>query len=408
MLRFLSSQYGPDEYIVQPLPVKYFSTELLDGSKVKLRWKAQSDPLEPTAEAESFILYSRIDDQDFNSGQRVFGDSVEIVLEPDKIYSFKVTAVNRGGESFPSEILAAGIPGKNSKGNILIVNGFDRVSGPASFESMEFAGFMNDIDDGVPDKYDFNFTGRQYDYKVSSPFVSNDAPGHGASFADDETRIIAGNNFDYPYIHGKSILNNGYAFVSMSDEAFGSSNFYSHCLMIDYILGEEKETSWPKPVMDSIRGKQFKAFTKDVTDKIAEYLNGGGNLFISGAYIGSELFADTITAKFGKEILKIKDVTTHASRNGIVNSVSPSFPDHSSFKFNTVLNDSIYAVTSPGSINHTGEGEVLLRYSENQFSAGMGYKRQYGIVAFGFPFETILGEETRTEIMKAVLGYLGM
>jgi len=188
----------------------------------------------------------------------------------------------------------------------------------------------------------------------------------------------------------------------------GSSNFYSHCLMIDYILGEEKETSWPKPVMDSIRGKQFKAFTKDVTDKIAEYLNGGGNLFISGAYIGSELYADTITAKFGKEILKIKDVTTHASRNGIVNSVSPPFPDHSSFKFNTVLNDSIYAVTSPGSINHTGEGEVLLRYSENQFSAGMGYKKQYGIVAFGFPFETILGEESRTDIMKAVMGYLGM
>ncbi len=52
--------------------------------------------------------------------------------------------------------------------------------------------------------------------------------------------------------------------------------------------------------------------------------------------------------------------------------------------------------------------EVLLRYGENNFSCAVGYKDKYGVVSFGFPFETILGEKQRTLIMKSVLNYLDM
>lgn len=48
------------------------------------------------------------------------------------VCSYKVTAVNKGGESFPSEILSAG-RAFNEKGTVLIVNGFDRISAPADF-----------------------------------------------------------------------------------------------------------------------------------------------------------------------------------------------------------------------------------------------------------------------------------
>jgi hypothetical protein len=74
------------------------------------------------------------------------------------------------------------------------VNGFDRVSGPASIDAQNFAGFLNELDAGVPDKYDFNFTGTQFDFDTSSYYRSNDAPGWGASSADYETEIIAGNS----------------------------------------------------------------------------------------------------------------------------------------------------------------------------------------------------------------------
>ena len=54
------------------------------------------------------------------------------------------------------------------------------------------------------------------------------------------------------------------------------------------------------------------------------------------------------------------------------------------------------------------DSEVLLRYGENNFSSAVGYKSNYGVVSFGFPFETILGEKNRIEIMKSVLNYLGI
>lgn len=406
MLRFLSAQYNFD-YIVQPLPVKYFSVEFAGGNSVKLQWKPQADPLEPTAVPEKYILYARINDEDFNSGEIINGESVIKEIIPGKIYSFKITAVNKGGESFPSEILAAGIPEKISKGNILVVNGFDRVSGPATVNQGDFAGFINDIDKGMPDKYDFGFTGRQYDYDISSPFVTNDAPGHGASGADFETTIIAGNSFDYPYVHGKALMQNNYAFVSSSDESFGENNNLSGYKMIDYILGEEKEISWQKAIMDSIKGEKFKAFTPDVREKITGYLKSGGNIFISGSYLGTELYSDTITAAFAKDILKIRNVTGYASKKGEVKTLN-SFGENYSFRYNTELNDSVYAVTTAGSISHTGEGEVLLRFSENEFSAGAGYKKEYGVTAFSFPFEVIIGEEMRVRILKDVLKYLGL
>ncbi len=407
MLRFLSAQYGYD-YVVQPLPVNYFSSELAGGNSVKLKWKARPDPLEPTASATRYVLYTRINDEDFNSGEIVYADSAVKEILPGKIYSFKVTAVNSGGESFPSEILAAGIPEISSKGDILIVNGFDRICGPALVNGGLFAGFLNDIDKGMPDKYDFGFTGRQYDYNIQSQWLTNDAPGHGASTAEYETSITAGNSFDYPYIHGKALIECGYSFASASDESFGEGGNFQNYRMIDYILGEEKETSWQKTAMDSIRGKQFKAFTPDVRESITGYLRGGGNLFITGSYLGSELYSDTITAAFAGEILKLKQITTHASKKGTVNSLPALSPQNYQFSFNTALNDSIYAVTTAGSINHTGEGEVLLRYAENQFSAGAGYRKEYGVAAFSFPFEVINGDKTRARIMGDILRYLGL
>jgi hypothetical protein len=70
------------------------------------------------------------------------------------------------------------------------------------------------------------------------------------------------------------------------------------------------------------------------------------------------------------------------------------------------LNDSIYAAEAPDAIAPVNKSESLLRYNENYYSAAVGYKYEYGIVAFGFPYETILSERDRILVMKAILGYL--
>jgi len=75
-------------------------------------------------------------------------------------------------------------------------------------------------------------------------------------------------------------------------------------------------------------------------------------------------------------------------------------------EFNTSFNDSIYKVEAPDELGSVKGSEVLLRYSENNFSAAVGYKEKYGVVSLGFPFETILGEKQRNMLMKSVLNYL--
>jgi hypothetical protein len=413
ILRFLSVPDNP-ACVVQPLPVTHFSTALDDRGNVTLRWKPASDPLEASAQPDRYTVYTRKGDGGFDNGRIVTTPECIIrEITPGVVYGFQVRAVNEGGEGFPSEILSLCYLA-NGKRPALIVNGFDRVCGPAYRESPAFAGFLNLADAGVPDRRDFNFTGQQYDFDPTSEFRSNDAPGHGASFADDETRLIAGNTFDFPYIHGMSLLRAGYSFVSCSDEAVTDGIIdLSPYRFVDLILGEEKETRWVRPAIDSLRGRQFQAFPVALQEALRRYTTAGGNLFISGSYVGTELFvrtpADSNGMRFAKEILKYSWGTDHASRTGVVIPTKNSpFKTGGPIQFNTSLRDDIYQVEAPDAIWPHAGSSLLLRYEENQFGAAIGYRGSYGVVVCGFPFETILGEKQRDSFMKEVLTYLGL
>jgi hypothetical protein len=404
MLKFLSAQYG-FEYVVQPLPPTHFAAELNVNGEVSLSWKAQIDSLESSASAVKFILYTRQGDAGFDNGKLIESDNIRLNdLKPGIIYSYKVTAVNSGGESFPSEILSVCWM-KNSSEPILIVNGFDRISAPASFESPTFLGFTNFEDEGVPDKYDIGFTGTQFNFNPNSKWITDDNPGHGASHSDYESKIIAGNTFDFSYVHGKAIKDNGFSFCSVSDEFILNGDVLTKYKMVDFILGEEKKTSAPK-YKDKI---EFEVMPVLMRDLISSYLNGGGKLFLSGAYIGTDLYSnpDSSGIRFANNILKFKLKTGHAAKTGNVFSINNSFlPTNNTFEFNTLLNDSIYKVEAPDELGEINGSEILLRYAENNFSSAVGYKDNYGVVIFGFPFETILGEKQRALIMKSVLNYL--
>jgi len=411
MLKFLSAQYGFD-YVVQPLPVTHFSAEFINEADVILKWIPQDDPLEETAIAEKYIVYIRKDDGGFDNGFIVDSNYVVIKnIEPGVIYSFKVSALNSGGESFPSEILSV-CKLNNDKKPVLIVNGFDRICGPASVQTETFTGFLNNIDAGVPDKYDLSFTGEQYNFNPKSTWATDDDPGHGASHSDYETKIIAGNTFDFPFIHGKSLKANDYSFVSSSDEAVWDNMInISKYNFIDLILGEEKETHWQKSFADSVNGLQFKTFPKKFQKVITDYLKAGGNIFISGSYVASDLFtsstSDSVDIQFAKDILKFSRSNGYADKLGEVYSAISKFTsDTLSISYNVELNDSIYAVEAPDALYPFGGSEIILRYSENNLCAGIGYKRNYGVVVTGFPFETILSESKRNELMKLIIDYL--
>ena len=61
---------------------------------------------------------------------------------------------------------------------------------------MRLAGrFYDEIDHGVPDRQDIAFIGSQYEFRRPTPYADDDAAGFGASRADYEKEVIAGNTF---------------------------------------------------------------------------------------------------------------------------------------------------------------------------------------------------------------------
>jgi hypothetical protein len=413
MLRFLSIPTNTG-YVVQPLPVSHFAAELTATGDVALHWRPEQDLLEPTAVPDRYIIYTRVGDGGFDNG-RLTAEPGAVLgnIMPGTMYSFRVAAVNDGGESAPSEILAVcrAAPGKPT---VMIVNAFDRVAGPATIETPGFSGFFNLEDAGVPDRIDYNFTGGQYDFDPSSAFRTNDGPGHGASFADDETQLIAGNSFDYPYVHGMSLKNLGYGIVSCSAEAVMDSLVdVRRYPFLDLILGEEKTTPRVRPALDSLFGKRFTAFPPKLRKELTAYTQGGGALLVSGSYVGSDLFAtlpsDSSGLRFARQTLKCTWITDHASRTGKVQPAAAGFlPPAASITFCTELNDRMYAVESPDALAPVKEGAIFLRYAENNFGAATVYRGTYGVVVVGFPFESVIGQESRDLLMKGVISALGV
>lgn len=410
VLKFLSVQHN-FEYVVQPLPVTHFAISRKTGNSIELSWEPKLDPIEKSARPTGYIVYKSIGDEGFDNGTKTDLNFLELTnLEYDKIYNFKVTAFNNGGESFPSEILSCAFVNNNNP-TVLIVNGFDRIAPPASIYTKEFSGFLNNVDQGVPYMYDMGFTGEQHNFNPDSKWSTDDIPGHGASYADFETKIVAGNTFNYPYIHGKAITLNGYSFISVSDEAItdGKINL-SDFNIVDLIMGEEKTTNWTKPFSDSILGLQYEVFDQKMITTISDYLENGGNLFISGSYLASDVFlSDTVDSNkvdFINKKLKFSLASDHAAMNGQVVSISETFlPKKYTFDFVTEMNDTIYNAEAPDALKPVNGGQTLLRYTENYFSAATGYNGDYSVVALGFPFETIKDERDRNKIMKAVISY---
>ncbi len=403
MLRFLSSLYGT-EMVVQPLPVTHLRTGLLPEGGIMLSWRAAPDPLEPTANPDRYRVYTSINGKGFDQGISVEDSSFYIEdASPDSIYSFKVTALNGGGESFPSEVVSA-CHRSSSKGLVLMISAFDRTGGAAWFDDTEHSGFMPMIDQGVPWYEDLHTVGAQYDYLKASPWLDDDSPGHGASYADLEGVVIPGNSFDFPVIHGSSIHSAGYSFVTVSDESVEDDSIVLELFdVIDFIAGEERTTFLPKN--DSIG--LYQVFSQAMMKKLSDYLGGGGNIYISGAHIASDVHLngqDSLVAS----LLKYKWRTSNASRTGGFYFMDRAFGDYGdTYLFNTGIDPEIYTVEGADALEPAGSSaKTLIRYRENNASAAVAYRGAYRVIAMGFPFETIMEGSARDLMMKEILSYL--
>lgn len=391
LLRFIGEQHNK-EYVVQPLPISHFAIEFTKKNTIKLSWKGEDDPLEPTARPQEYMVYTRIGYGGFDNGTLVSKSSYTLKIEPGLVYSFKVTAVNKGGESFPSEILSA-YKAKREKDKILIINGFDRVSGPAIIDTESQAGFDLNQDPGVPYLYNISLCGQQVGFDRSQ--AGKEGKGSlGYSTGEMEGMKVVGNTFDYPFIHGKAIQASGrYSFVSCSDEAVESGIVsLEKYPIVDYILGLEKEGSAEK--------KDYKTFSSAMQRVITSYCQSGGDLLVSGSYLGSDMSNSQGNREFTEKILKYGFQSSLTDRSsgqikGLGRTVS----------IPRTANEKAYAVTTPECIVPVDTAFPVFTYASNNQSAGIAYKGNYRTFILGFPFESIESETDRATIMAAILGF---
>ncbi|WP_455674399.1 golvesin C-terminal-like domain-containing protein [Phocaeicola sp.] len=384
ILKYIATMHGTD-YVVQPLPVNNFAIH--EGSKkntFRLTWQAVDDPLEPTAKAREYIVYTRLGHGGFDNGTPVRGTEYTFEAEPGLVYSFKVTAVNRGGESFPSEILAA-YKAKKSKGTVLIVNAFDRLSGPATVESAFLQGFDLNADPGIPYINTPAYCGAQLSFDRSR-IGRETKDGLGYSGSELEGVLIAGNTFDYPFVHGKAIqAAGGYSFVSCSDEAVENGFIRIN----DY------------PVADLIMGAEKRPFSGAMQQIITGYCRQGGNILVSGAYIGSNMNSPAALS-FTENVLKY-------SFGGSLSGNTPAgiYGANTNFTIPRTINERTYAVPAPDCLSPIAPAYSAFVYTPGNYSAGIAYKGNYRTFVLGFPFESIEGTRERARVMSAVLGFFG-
>lgn len=392
ILQFLATQHDK-EYVVQPLPVSHFAIGF--GKKkntLELTWQAEEDPTEPTAHPREYVVYTRVGYGGFDNGTLVNKNSHIVKIEPGLVYSFKVTAANRGGESFPSEILAA-YKAKQERVRVLIVNGFDRLSGPATINTSNEAGFDINQDPGVPYLYNISLSGAQtgFDRKQAG---KESKGGLGFSGSELEGVKIVGNTFDYPFIHGKAIQASGYySFVSCSNEAVESGQIQlENYPIVDLILGLEKE--------DASNHVYYKTFSTDMQRIITAYCQGGGNILVSGSYVGSDMSTSQGNREFTEKVLKYGfQHSLEHNGSGQINGVGRNL------NIPRLPNEQAYAVTTPDCIVPLSPAFSVFAYTASNQSAGIAYQGNYRTFVLGFPFESIDSEAERATVMASILAF---
>ncbi|MBR1575915.1 MAG: xanthan lyase [Bacteroidales bacterium] len=426
MLKFLSDLYKRS-YVVQPLPVRSLAVTFSpERDHARISWQPVSDPAEPTAEPKSYILYTRMDDGSFDEGEVIRrahedGDRLyhDVPIRPGHLYSFKVEAVNDGGRSFPSEILSIGSPTFPVKGKVVIVNNFDRVGAPTWFDTPSYAGFEGSIDAGVPYLYDISYIGENYMHRRTQAFETNDSPGFGASRSDKAGSIIAGNSFDYPSVHGRALLEAGYAVFSLSRDAWTArSELSADALAADLICGKQVTTprgTGPMPA-------RFQVYPEALQRTLTRFTSTGGHLIVSGADIATDLWdqvypvpADpvyqTSARSFAENILGYGFQSGFGCYDGAVAPVRNKTLDLrariDTLHYWNEFNKQVYRVEHADALRAPGKlSTVFLQYPETGMNAAIAYNPgNYKVISFGFPLETLKDPAQIRILLESAMAY---
>lgn len=389
ILRYISAQHGTP-CIVQPLAPDNFRAETSADGRIALSWTSTTDPQEPTAVATAYNVYVAEGSGDFDNGHEVTSTHFEMKAEEGVRYSFRVTAVNRGGESFPTEVLSATYSGSGAK-NILIVNGFHRLAGPAPIDNGVSQGFDLDADMGVQRGMFAGWSGRQQCFDTSR--AGREGPGAlGYSGGEMAGSFVDGNEFCYVAEHAEAIGTGKYNISSCSSKAIEAGLIdISRYACADLILGLERN--------DGYSLGHFKTLRPTLRKKIEAFALSGGRLIVSGAYVGSDM-TDNGERSWMNRILKTDYACPDSAGAEQISGLGTAFAIH------RTPCAKHYAAPHTDVLSPTGGAWCAMQYADGTSAAVAYGGNDYKCFTMGFPLECIKDRRTMRSIMGGILKFV--
>jgi uncharacterized lipoprotein YddW (UPF0748 family) len=303
--------------------------------------------------ATAYKVYRSVGGRAFDSGVETQVPSLTVSgLPPGSLWFFRVTALNEGGESFPTPVVAVRTTASGQRPPLLIVDGFDRLDQEAMV--------------GEQTAYFLGTVQRMYLERM--------------------------NRYDYAVEHGQALAACGWAFDGALNEAVETGRIaLGDYAALDWFVGE-----------DSVADASLSATERAL---LRAYLAGGGNLLLSGAEIGYDLVEFGRDPAFFRDLLRADylgdDAATYrfaGVAGGPFEGLAGAFDDGS---------HGAYDVGYPDRLAARAGASVALRYTGGTGDgAAVAYDGAYRSLTFGFPLEAVTDRETRTALFCAAAGYL--
>lgn len=394
LLRYTARMHQTD-YVVQPLAPENISVTLTDKGEARISWTATEDPYEPTAVPTCYVLYTAKENEDFDNGFFLNSDktSTTVPLDPDVLYSFRVSAVNAGGESFPSEVVSA-LYNPTAQKQVLVVNGFHRLASPKVRDNASEQGF--DLNDDIGVSYGLTAGWRGFQTSFDRSQMGKET-SKGLGFTNDSLagHFIAGNDFDYIRTHASAIASaRRYSIASCSSKAIenGKMTMEGYAL-VDLILGLQYD--------DGYSLVKYQTFPKNLRSHLIAHTAQGGALLVSGAYIGKDMTSEKDKA-FLANLLKCNYGGTHSDylERDTIQGLGTTFT------FHRQPNSKHYAAQHPDVLLPVAPAYPAMAYSNLQ-SACVAYNgNDYRSLTIGFPFECIKSRQIQGVLMRGILAFL--
>ncbi len=335
-------------------------TARISGTRVRLSWRppAGGGLAGGAGPPDGYRIYSSPNGFSFDGGTAAAG--LTATTGPFRRGStafFRVTAVNEGGESFPTEVLGVRIPLSDGAPRVLIVSGYDRLDGDLNLTVTESPVL------GAVDRQFLDRRMNSRDYVIEHLAALTSPPLDMAVESCSNESVEAGH-------------------VALPD--------YD---AVDWFLGREEVAD------DTLNPAERQA--------IQDYLQGGGSLLLSGENIGTDLEENSSAEArwFFNTWLKARLATGDAETHSVVSSGAGSFSLQETFRLHDG-SDPYYDVDRPDVYIAQGGAASALAYDGGIGDAGIQYSGSYRIIHLAFPLESVAIKGARDLLGRRGLAYL--